>query len=922
MAKVVLNNLASLANQTTAITTINNNNDAIETAMENTLSRDGTSPNTMGASLDMNSNRIYNLPAPVSATEPLRLEDLADFLNADISDFLSFLSPEQFGAKGDGVTDDTAAFVALATALRGTGSGYVRCAPNATYRVLTNTTSGLFLKKLINLAGCNGVFWDWNGSQLDVAVTAGTVLGDSVVCYGYYLTTSFNIYVYGYRGTAACGFKEAGDPTPVFSWGIIEDGCQNIVFDGCNLTGGLLGISASRAIGTGTRFSHNIYQTGRFVNMGYPVAAQGDGVNWRFRVETEGVGRSVIANNRNGPMVGEVVSKNPRINDVVIGCFGHPTDISGNRTSGVHVSYTNRESTTLYPAATYISLSHAQGHVSTANIATVIEDIRIDCNIKIPVGLSIALINNQSYGGTSGAPVLADIGSSESGIKINGVVEGETSLGNFAYLSESSLGFAGTGTCDWEFDLSIPDSTKTILIGKSARTRLNIIAPNMPIPTYQAAVDKTKTQFGPSIFSTSGSLTQTFQGRTRFFDAHGIGICAEFDNANAVFLDSAHVQSGRLAADTGAFYVRALGASRVLRLGANDIDFWYLDTSGELYPALNNTYDLGTSSLVINNAFIKTLNLTSSALTTNIVVPSTPAAGKTQVYVDSTNKVLSSKDDAGTVSSTVVPSATVANQFLTAVSAAGVISRAQPAFTDISGTAQIAQGGTGAVTAAAAATALGVGTGDSPQFTAVNIGHATDTTLTRVSAGVVALEGSNILLASGLGSITQAYDAELAALAGLTSAANTLPYFTGSGTAALDNFIPAAAIVPVWINNSGGPASIGNGSLTGTAQRTGNVIFYTIDLVAGTTTNFGTGGGYFYFTLPSPFNTVNAKEAGGYCRVLDSGVQEYYGWSQMSTGSGQIVGKVNSFNGGNVTTASPMTFGTADEIHLQGWFLV
>lgn len=55
---------------------LNANNAAIRTAFDNTLSRDGTSPNQMTANLDMNSNRILNLPAPVDVTEPLRLADL------------------------------------------------------------------------------------------------------------------------------------------------------------------------------------------------------------------------------------------------------------------------------------------------------------------------------------------------------------------------------------------------------------------------------------------------------------------------------------------------------------------------------------------------------------------------------------------------------------------------------------------------------------------------------------------------------------------------------------------------------------------------------------------------------------------------------------------------------------------------------
>lgn len=46
--------------------------------------------------------------------------------------------------------------------------------------------------------------------------------------------------------------------------------------------------------------------------------------------------------------------------------------------------------------------------------------------------------------------------------------------------------------------------------------------------------------------------------------------------------------------------------------------------------------------------------------------------------------------------------------------------------------------------AATSATNLGLGTGNSPQFTGVNIGHASDTTLTRVSAGVISVEGATV----------------------------------------------------------------------------------------------------------------------------------------------------------------------------------
>ena len=52
-------------------------------------------------------------------------------------------------------------------------------------------------------------------------------------------------------------------------------------------------------------------------------------------------------------------------------------------------------------------------------------------------------------------------------------------------------------------------------------------------------------------------------------------------------------------------------------------------------------------------------------------------------------------------------------------------------------------------TQAAAQTTLGLGTGDSPQFTGVNVGHASDTTVTRASAGDLNVEGNIVYRAGG-----------------------------------------------------------------------------------------------------------------------------------------------------------------------------
>jgi hypothetical protein len=102
------------------------------------------------------------------------------------------------------------------------------------------------------------------------------------------------------------------------------------------------------------------------------------------------------------------------------------------------------------------------------------------------------------------------------------------------------------------------------------------------------------------------------------------------------------------------------------------------------------------------------------------------------------------------------------------------------AYSSGAGLLQVANNLSDVASTATSRTNLGLGTGDSPQFTAVNVGNASDTTVTRVSAGVIAVEGSNVLMASNIGTSVQAYDAQLADIAGLTPTDNGVVIGNGS----------------------------------------------------------------------------------------------------------------------------------------------
>ena len=85
-------------------------------------------------------------------------------------------------------------------------------------------------------------------------------------------------------------------------------------------------------------------------------------------------------------------------------------------------------------------------------------------------------------------------------------------------------------------------------------------------------------------------------------------------------------------------------------------------------------------------------------------------------------------------------------------------------------------------------------TSQDPTLSAGEIGVETDTLRGKIGDGVTAW--TSLGYSMGLiGTDVQAQDAELAAIAGLTSAADRVPYFTGSGTASLATFTAAGRAI-------------------------------------------------------------------------------------------------------------------------------
>jgi hypothetical protein len=122
-----------------------------------------------------------------------------------------------------------------------------------------------------------------------------------------------------------------------------------------------------------------------------------------------------------------------------------------------------------------------------------------------------------------------------------------------------------------------------------------------------------------------------------------------------------------------------------------------------------------------------------------------------------------------------------------------------------------------------------------------------------------------------------------------------------------------SSYTPSWTSSGTAPA-LGNGSITGSYVRIGDLGWFSIQFIAGSTTTFGTGA--YSFSLPAGWTGVNRRQPVS-LMVFDSSASQRWGGSAIVNNS-TTVGNGAFDTEDNMGQTVPFTFANSDQILIAG----
>ena len=122
---------------------------------------------------------------------------------------------------------------------------------------------------------------------------------------------------------------------------------------------------------------------------------------------------------------------------------------------------------------------------------------------------------------------------------------------------------------------------------------------------------------------------------------------------------------------------------------------------------------------------------------------------------------------------------------------------------------------------------------------------------------------------------------------------------------------------PTW-SSGGTPPTLGNGSISGRYFYNAPIMYFYIQLNAGSTTTFGTG--IYSLSLPSGYPYQQVVHAFAY--LNNPSVKEWFGWARAGLSNTDVVLQIQADSTGVFywTSTVPYTFGTDDQATVEGWY--